>query len=98
MEWTEEPQKSFASLKGLLTTEPILAQPLFDLEFILQTVAPGHSLGAVLSQVQNGKEVAISYANRHLKAAENIPFKRGISHYFWNQTVKTLFVGQSFYY
>ena len=37
VEWTEEAQKSFESLKGLLTTEPILAHPLFDLEFILQS-------------------------------------------------------------
>jgi len=70
VDWTEEAQKSFESLKSLLTTEPILAHPLFDLEFILQTDASGHSLGAVLSQVQNGKEVAISYASRHLNAAE----------------------------
>jgi len=70
IQWSQEAQAAFDLLKKHLTTEPILAHPLFELEFILQTDASGHSLGAVLSQIQKGKEVAIAYASRHLNAAE----------------------------
>lgn len=68
--WNDEAQCAFDRLKKHLTSQPILAHPLFDEEFILQTDASGHSLGAVLSQIQKGREVAIAYASRHLNTAE----------------------------
>ncbi|MBX9840154.1 MAG: hypothetical protein K2X69_17785, partial [Silvanigrellaceae bacterium] len=68
--WNEEAQKAFDLLKTILTSEPILGHPLFDEEFILQTDASGFAVGAVLSQIQKGKEVAIAYASRHLNLAE----------------------------
>jgi len=68
--WNREAQEAFETLKTKLTTEPVLAHPLFDTEFILQTDASAYAVGDVLSQTQKGKEVAIAYASRHLNTAE----------------------------
>ena len=68
--WVKEAQQAFELLKTKLTTEPILAHPLFSEEFILQTDASGFAIGAVLAQIQHGKEVVIAYASRHLNTAE----------------------------
>ena len=57
-------------LKIALTAAPVLAYPDFSLEFILYTDASSHSLGAVLAQIQNGREVVIAYSSRVLTAPE----------------------------
>ena len=49
-----------------LKSSPILAYPNFDRPFILDTDASDTGLGAVLSQVQNGKELVIAYAAKAL--------------------------------
>ena len=49
---------------------PILAFPRLDVPFILDTDACDSGLGAVLSQVQDGKESVIAYAARVLSKAE----------------------------
>ena len=55
--WTEEDQVSFEKLRTCLITPPILAYPDFDREFLLFTDACDYGIGAVLSQIQNDKEV-----------------------------------------
>ena len=54
-QWTEEDQKAFEYLRTCLITQPILAYPDFQTEFLLFTDACNYGIGAVLSQVQNGK-------------------------------------------
>ena len=68
--WEEEDQKAFEYLRTRLITSPILAFPNFELPFMLFCDASNTGLGVVLSQVQDGKEVVISYASRQLKGAE----------------------------
>ena len=46
-------------LKEALRSSPILAHPYFDLPFQVHTDASVEGLGAVLSQVINGKEHVI---------------------------------------
>ena len=68
--WTVDAQKSFDTLKIKLTSSPILAMPTDSCDFILDTDACDRSLGAVLSQVQNGVERVIAYASRSLDRRE----------------------------
>lgn len=58
------------SIKRHLTNAPILAFPQLDVPFILDTDACDSGLGAVLSQVQGGKERVIAFAARALTKAE----------------------------
>jgi transposase InsO family protein len=68
--WTEKEQEAFDYLRTCLITRPILAYPNFKLPFIIFTDASNVGLGAVLSQIQDGKERVIAYASRHLNQAE----------------------------
>ena len=68
--WTEEAQNAFEALKEALTSPPVLAMPNDTGNFILDTDASEHTIGAVLSQVQDGVERVIAYASRKLDKRE----------------------------
>ena len=68
--WTSDCQEAFEKLKEILTSPPILAMPNDDGMFIVDTDAAEHSIGCVLSQVQNGQERVIAYAGRVLSKNE----------------------------
>jgi len=57
-------------MKDRLCATPVLAYPNFELPFILTTDASKMAIGAILSQVQDGKERPIAYASRQLNTAE----------------------------
>jgi len=57
--WTQEEQQAFDHLKARLVEAPILAYPNPTKQYILDTDASDHSMGAVLSQVQGGTEVVV---------------------------------------
>ena len=60
-EWTETMNHSFDKLKRLITSDPLVVCPNFDLPFFLQTDASLQGLGAVLAQKDNyGMEHAIA--------------------------------------
>ena len=65
-EWTQECQDAFDSLKQSLCSSPILAFPNETDTFIVDTDASLHSIGAVLSQVQDGVERVIAYGSKVL--------------------------------
>ena len=69
--WTPECQLAFEALKERLTSAPILAYPEAEGTFILDTDASQSGIGAVLSQIQDGRERGIAYAsttmNKHEK-------------------------------
>jgi len=69
--WTEECDAAFQTLKKILTTAPLLAMPNETDTFILDTDASLYSIGAVLSQVQDGVERPVAYASRKLSRAES---------------------------
>jgi len=57
--------------QGLLAQSGRLGIPDSAREYILDTDASGHNVGAVLSQVQEGREVVVAYCSKSLSAAEN---------------------------
>jgi len=68
--WTPECQEAFDHLKRVLTSAPILAMPDGESTFVLDTDAANSSIGAVLSQNQQGVERVVAYASRKLSRAE----------------------------
>lgn len=68
--WSPEAQRSFDELKQALTSPPILAMPMDTGEFLLDTDASDGTIGAVLSQRQDGVERVIAYASRSLDRRE----------------------------
>ena len=69
-EWTEEAQRSFVELKSALTSSPVLATPHDEGDFTLDTDASNDSIGAVLSQNQDGTERVIAFGSRSLDKRE----------------------------
>jgi len=68
--WNEKTQKAFEMLRDALSSPPILAMPNDTGTFILDTDACDQTIGAVLSQVQDGVEKVIAYASRTLDKRE----------------------------
>jgi len=69
-QWTQEEQQAFDHLKQRLMEVAILAYPDPAKEYVLDTDASDHSVGAVLSQVQSRSEVAVAYYSKTLAATE----------------------------
>lgn len=68
--WGPKEQASFDALKKALSTAPVLVAPTPTDAFVLRTDASDVGLGAVLSQVQDGKERVVAYHSRKLNDAE----------------------------
>ena len=61
----------FIRIKRLLMDEKnLLIRPDFSKKFILHTDASALGLGAILSQMVNGKDCPIAYASRHTSRTE----------------------------
>jgi hypothetical protein len=57
--WSPQCEEAFLTLKNLLTTAPVLAQPDIEKSFVVYCDASGTGIGCVL--IQNGR--AIAYAS-----------------------------------
>ena len=68
--WDQSCQDAFESLKFKLVTAPVLAYPKAEGQYILDTDASNHAIGAVLSQVQDGEERVIAYASKALHGGQ----------------------------
>ena len=69
-EWTAKCTEAFDALKHALSQAPVLAYPMFQLPFILDTDASNIACGAVLSQVQDGQERVVAYWSKMLSKEE----------------------------
>jgi len=69
--WTSEANGAFVDLKCALTEAPLLSYPNPDDAFILNTDASNHAVGAVLSQLQEGKECPVAYYSQVLSHPEH---------------------------
>lgn len=68
--WSESCEQAFQNLKNLLSSPPVLAYPVEDAPFILDTDASLTGVGGVLSQIQSGEERVIAYASQSLNKAQ----------------------------
>ncbi|UYV68177.1 K02A2.6-like, partial [Cordylochernes scorpioides] len=66
----EEEQNAFEALKSALISEPALGHFDYSSPTEIHTDASNYGIGAVLVQIQKGKERAIAYASRTLNKAE----------------------------
>ena len=68
--WTEKCEVAFESLNQALIKPPLLAYPDFTQTFTLSTDASLTAIGAVLSQVQEGKERVVAYFSQMLSTTQ----------------------------
>jgi len=97
--WSEECADAMSQLQEKLTSSPILAMPLDDGGFILDTDASNLSIGAILSQVQDGEERVIAYASRILNNAEKnycVTRKELLAIVFYTKQFRQYLLGRHF--
>ena len=68
--WGDEQQGAFDTLVDACCNAPVLAFADYTKPFIVNTDPSSHGLGAVLYQVQDGKQRPIAYASRGLSVSE----------------------------
>ena len=99
--WTKETQEAFENLPKHLSSTPILALPDVTEPLILYTDASLTAMGAVLAQVQDGKERAVCYASKAFSKSQTkysatkreflaITFTRHFKHYLLGRKFKTM--------
>ena len=78
-DWTPDCQQAFEVLKSDLLQSVTLAHPMFDQTFILAVDMSFDGVGAVLSQIPPGEEIArpVAFASRTLSRSQmNYPAHR----------------------
>ena len=70
IQWTEECQTAFNSIKSSLQVEPVLKLPDFAKPFSLNTDACKYGIGAVLTQLHDDQEHPVAYYSKHLTRAQ----------------------------
>ena len=68
--WNSSAQNSFEILKQKLISAPTLIIPDPNQPFIIHSDASKNAVGAVLSQIRNGKDCPVAYLSKKLKDAE----------------------------
>ena len=71
IQWNDNCEQAFVTLKRVLCQSPILVNPDFDKPFLLQTDASDRGIGAVLSQEDDeGGDQPVAYFSRKLLPRE----------------------------
>ena len=68
--WGAEQDRAFQALKALFEDTPVLRYPTEHGHFILDTDASNESIGAALSQIQEGIEVPLAFASNSMNKAQ----------------------------
>lgn len=69
-EWSDECEEAFQHIKEMLLSPAVMAHPMSEGLFILDTDASDFAIGAVLSQIQNGEERVIAFGSKTLSKTE----------------------------
>ncbi|KAI8496819.1 hypothetical protein Bbelb_254740 [Branchiostoma belcheri] len=100
VEWTDECEGAFQTLKGKLCEDPVLRSPDFERPFVLQTDASDRGIGAVLSQVdENGEEHPVVYTSRKLLLREqnySVPEKECLAIKYTVEGLRYYLLGREF--
>lgn len=70
VEWTTEAEEAFNELKAALTSAPILGNPDFTKQFVIESDASDNAIGAALVQEQDGQTRIISYFSKKLSTTQ----------------------------
>ena len=70
-QWDSDCQSAFETLKQRLVSSPVLGLPNDEGEFVVDTDASEHAVGAVLSQSQDGEERVIAYYSKLYSRSES---------------------------
>ena len=70
VQWSQECEEAFNSLKDRLTTKPVIVLPDTSKEYTLRTDASDKGLGAILLQQHEGDLRPVAYASKKLNQAE----------------------------
>ena len=68
--WGDAQQEAFEKRKALIASARVLARPVFDAQFVVQTEASDTGIDAVLLHVIDGQERVLEFASRKLSQAE----------------------------
>lgn len=68
--WTEEADKALNEIKSILTSPPVLANPDFGLQFVIESDASLVAAGAVLVQYQDGIRRPIAFFSKKFSSAQ----------------------------
>ena len=68
--WGDEQEEAFIELKKALSQPPIMSHPDFSKDFIIDTDASDVGVGAVLSQLHDGREHVIAYQSHKFDKAQ----------------------------
>lgn len=68
--WTDEADSAMRTLQNSLTRAPVLANPDYEKEFVIQADASDFGIGAVLVQGSDENEKVIAYFSRKLSTAQ----------------------------
>lgn len=66
LEWTKAAEQSFLKIKSVLVSPDVLANPDFNLPFVIESDASDVAVGAVLLQVQDGNRRPIAFFSKKL--------------------------------
>ncbi len=69
-QWEKAQEDAFQTIKSMMTESGVLAHPVTEGEFILDTDASAFGIGGALSQLQKGIEVPIAFASQTLSGTE----------------------------
>ena len=97
--WQEPQQRAFEFVKKVLTSEPVLRLPDFDMPFVLTTDASDTGIGAILAQEYENEKFPVMYLSRKLLPREqrySVIERECLALVWATQKLNTYLIGREF--